>query len=192
MAALTEAGVDFEVVPGITAAFAAAAAIPCSLTDRNSASNVTFSTGHHAQSHNESQLPQQEDATRVVYMPGRDLRLLAAEWLADGLPPDFPCAVVSHAAQPRAGGLSHHPRRTRRLPARGGSQPAPRRLGRTGRGFRASPGAGSDRSHSLNAGGALRDGRVGARACPAFILRCLQHAGARAGRTALRTGARFG
>ena len=48
MAALTEAGVAFEVVPGITAAFAAAAAIPCSLTDRNSASNVTFSTGHHA------------------------------------------------------------------------------------------------------------------------------------------------
>src|SRR6266567_5106435 len=35
MAALTEAGVTFEAVPGITAAFAAAAAIPCSLTDRN-------------------------------------------------------------------------------------------------------------------------------------------------------------
>ena len=69
-------------MPGITAAFAAAAAIPCSLTDRNSASNVIFSTGHHAQSHNDSPLPQLEDATRVVYMPGRDLRLLAAEWLA--------------------------------------------------------------------------------------------------------------
>jgi siroheme synthase len=45
-------------------------------------------------------LPQIEDATRVVYMPGRDLTLLAAQWLAEGLPPDFPCAVVSHAAQP--------------------------------------------------------------------------------------------
>lgn len=100
MAALTYAGVEFEVVPGITSAFAAAAAIPCSLTDRNSASKVTFSTGHHAQSHNESQLPQRDDATRVVFMPGRDLRLLAAEWLAEGLPPDFPCAVVSRAAQP--------------------------------------------------------------------------------------------
>ena len=100
MAALTEAGVTFEVVPGITAAFAAAAAIPCSLTDRNGASNVTFSTGHHAASHNESQLPQVEDATRVVYMPGRDLKLLAVEWLAEGLPAEFPCAVVSRAAQP--------------------------------------------------------------------------------------------
>jgi uroporphyrin-III C-methyltransferase/precorrin-2 dehydrogenase/sirohydrochlorin ferrochelatase len=97
---LSEAGVPFEVVPGITAAFAAAAAVPCSLTDRNSASSVIFSTGHHAASHNQSQLPQQEDATRVVYMPGRDLRMLAAEWLAEGLPPEFPCAVVSRAAQP--------------------------------------------------------------------------------------------
>ena len=100
MSALTEAGVDFEVVPGITAAFAAAAAIPCSLTDRNAASNVIFSTGHHAQSHNRSPLPELEDATRIVYMPGRDLSLLALEWLQEGLPADFPCAIVSHAAQP--------------------------------------------------------------------------------------------
>jgi len=100
MAALSAANVPYEVIPGITAAFAAAAAIGCSLTDRNSASNVIFSTGHHAQSHNQSPLPALEDATRVVYMPGRDLRLLAQEWLAEGLPHDFPCAVVSRAAQP--------------------------------------------------------------------------------------------
>jgi uroporphyrin-III C-methyltransferase len=100
MAALTEADVPFEVVPGITAAFAAAAAIGCSLTSRDAASNVIFSTGHHAQSHNHSPLAELEDATRVVYMPGRDLHLLAEEWLQQGLPPDFPCAVVSHAAQP--------------------------------------------------------------------------------------------
>ena len=100
MAALRDAGVPFEVVPGISAAFAAAAAVGCSLTDRNSASNVIFSTGHHAQSHNHAPLPELEDATRVVYMPGRDLHLLAEEWLAMGLPPEFPCAIVSRAAQP--------------------------------------------------------------------------------------------
>jgi len=100
LAALAEAGVPCEVVPGITAAFAAAAAVGCSLTSRNSASSVIFSTGHHAQSHSRAPLPQLEDATRVVYMPGRDLRLLAEEWLAEGLPPEFPCALVSHAAQP--------------------------------------------------------------------------------------------
>jgi uroporphyrin-III C-methyltransferase / precorrin-2 dehydrogenase / sirohydrochlorin ferrochelatase len=100
IAALAEAGVPFQIVPGITAAFAAAAAIGCSLTSRNAASNVVFSTGHHAQSHNQSPLPEIEDATRVVYMPGRDLHLLAQEWLQQGLPPDFPCVVISRAAQP--------------------------------------------------------------------------------------------
>jgi len=98
--ALAEAGVAFQIVPGVTAAFAAAAAIGCSLTSRDIASNVIFSTGHHAQSHNKSPLPALEDATRVVYMPGRDLHLLAREWLQQGLPPEFPCAVVSCAALP--------------------------------------------------------------------------------------------
>jgi uroporphyrin-III C-methyltransferase/precorrin-2 dehydrogenase/sirohydrochlorin ferrochelatase len=100
LAALAAADVAFEVVPGITAAFAAAAAIGCSLTSRNSASSVVFSTGHHAQSHSEAQLPEREDSTRVVYMPGRDLHMLALEWLEQGLPPELPCAVVSRAAQP--------------------------------------------------------------------------------------------
>ncbi|HEX8711372.1 MAG TPA: siroheme synthase CysG [Terracidiphilus sp.] len=99
IAALNEAGVAYEIVPGISAGFAAAASLGRSLTDRDWASNVLFSTGHHAQSHNRSRLPALEDATRVVYMPGRDLRLLAAQWLDEGLPPDFPCAIVSRAAQ---------------------------------------------------------------------------------------------
>jgi uroporphyrin-III C-methyltransferase / precorrin-2 dehydrogenase / sirohydrochlorin ferrochelatase len=100
MAALAEAQVIFDIVPGVSAAFAAAAAVGCSLTDRNWASNVIFSTGHHAQSHNHAALPALEDATRVVYMPGRDMTLLAEEWMAEGLPADLPCAVVSRAAQP--------------------------------------------------------------------------------------------
>jgi uroporphyrin-III C-methyltransferase/precorrin-2 dehydrogenase/sirohydrochlorin ferrochelatase len=100
MAALTEAEIPYEIVLGVSAGFAAAAAIGCSLTDRNWASNVIFSTGHHAQSHNHAPLPELEDATRVVYMPGRDMTLLAAEWMAEGLPADLPCAVISRAAQP--------------------------------------------------------------------------------------------
>jgi siroheme synthase len=98
--ALTEAGIAHEIVPGVSAAFAAAAAIGCSLTDREWASNVIFSAGQHAQSHNKAALPAIEDATRVVYMPGRDLTLLAAQWLAEGLPSELPCAIVSRAAQP--------------------------------------------------------------------------------------------
>ncbi len=99
MEALRAAGVEFEVVPGITSALAAAAAIPASLTDRRSASSVKFSTGHHAQSHDDAAMPAIENTTRIVYMPGRDLTLLAAEWRAEGLPADFPCALVSRAAQ---------------------------------------------------------------------------------------------
>jgi uroporphyrin-III C-methyltransferase len=100
LAALAEAGVPFEIVPGVSAAFAAAAAIGRSLTDRDWASHVILTTGHHAQSHNREALPAVEAGTRVVYMPGRDLGLLAAEWLAEGLPADLPCAVISRAAQP--------------------------------------------------------------------------------------------
>jgi uroporphyrin-III C-methyltransferase/precorrin-2 dehydrogenase/sirohydrochlorin ferrochelatase len=100
LAALAAAGVPFEIVPGVSAAFAAAAAIGRSLTDRDWASHVILTTGHHAQSHNREALPAVEAGTRVVYMPGRDLALLAVEWVAEGLPKDLPCVVVSRAAQP--------------------------------------------------------------------------------------------
>jgi len=100
IAALTEASIPFEIVPGVSAAFAAAAVIGCPLTSRNSASSVIFSTGHHAQPNNLLRLPQIEDSTRVVFMPGRDLRNLAQEWLDEGLHAELPCAVVSQAAQP--------------------------------------------------------------------------------------------
>jgi uroporphyrin-III C-methyltransferase len=100
LAALAGAGVPCKIVPGITAAFAAAAAVGCSLTDRGSASSVSFSTGHHADTHDREAPPLDPHSTRIVYMPGRDLAPLATEWLSHGLPPELPCAVVSQAAQP--------------------------------------------------------------------------------------------
>ena len=105
LAALADAGVAFEVVPGITAAFAAAAALGCSLTSRNTASNVIFTTNHRANSHQEDPIScglqsSRDNATRVVYMPGRDLRMLAQQWRDEGLPGDYPCALISRAAQP--------------------------------------------------------------------------------------------
>ena len=100
IAALSAAEIPFEIVPGITAGSAAAAALGVSLTSRNAASSVVFSTGHHAASHDSAALPARENATRVVYMPGRDLRMLALEWLQEGLPPEFPCAIVSRAGHP--------------------------------------------------------------------------------------------
>jgi uroporphyrin-III C-methyltransferase len=100
---LRAAGIPLEVVPGITAAFAAAAALGCSLTDRRVASNIIFSSGHHAHAaspHTPNVAPDPNDATRVVYMPGRDFRQLAEDWLTDGLSADLPCVVISRAALP--------------------------------------------------------------------------------------------
>jgi uroporphyrin-III C-methyltransferase len=48
IAALREAGVAFEIVPGVTAALAAGATLSLPLTDRKSASKLIFCTGHHA------------------------------------------------------------------------------------------------------------------------------------------------
>ncbi len=101
--ALRAAGIPFEIVPGITAAFAAAAALGCSLTDRRAASNILFSSGHHAHAilpRTPAVEPDVNDATRVVYMPGRDFKQLAADWRASGLDDDLPCVVISRAALP--------------------------------------------------------------------------------------------
>jgi uroporphyrin-III C-methyltransferase/precorrin-2 dehydrogenase/sirohydrochlorin ferrochelatase len=46
MAALRDAGVSYEVVPGITSAFAAAADFELPLTLRGVASSLVFTTGH--------------------------------------------------------------------------------------------------------------------------------------------------
>jgi uroporphyrin-III C-methyltransferase len=95
MDALRAADIPFEVVPGITAAFAAAAALECSLTDRRASSSIVFSSGHHAS----GGPPQIAKPTRIVYMPGRDFSALAAEWTAGGLPASFPCIAISRVAQ---------------------------------------------------------------------------------------------
>lgn len=94
MAALDAAGIGYQIVPGISSAFAAAASLGASLTDRTSADSVLIGAGHHAP--NRAQHP---TTTRIVYMPGRDLHPLAESWLAEGLPAELPCAIVSRASQ---------------------------------------------------------------------------------------------
>ena len=87
--ALRAAGVEFEVVPGVSAAFAAAAAIEVSLTHREKSSRVVFSAGHHAAG------PPTEGSTHIIYMPGSDYGPLVSRLLAEGLSPETPCVVVS-------------------------------------------------------------------------------------------------
>ena len=103
--ALRNAGVALEVVPGITAALGAGAALRLPLTDRAAASKLILLTGHHAVGKDEGApiwqgtLP--PDATLVVYMPGRDLGRLQRELCAAGLPGTMPCAAVSQASTGR-------------------------------------------------------------------------------------------
>jgi uroporphyrin-III C-methyltransferase len=104
IAALTEAGVPFEIVPGITTAFAVAASLRTPLTDRSSASKLIFATAHHAADKLEL-TPKWEgafpkDATLVIYMPGRRFRALAEELIASGIDAATPCIAVSKASTP--------------------------------------------------------------------------------------------
>lgn len=104
--ALKQAGVPCEIVPGVTAMFAAAATAQKSLTDRRSASKVILTTAHHAADASGSRRPSlwrgplPNDATLGIYMPGRDLRALAWDMLQSGLPAELPCLVMSHVSLP--------------------------------------------------------------------------------------------
>ena len=101
--ALRAANIPFEIVPGITAAFAVAAALQTPLTDRNSASKLILATAHHAADKStpvvwEGAFP--PESTLVLYMPGRDFPTLTATLIASGIPPETPVAAVSKASTP--------------------------------------------------------------------------------------------
>lgn len=102
--ALREAGVPAEVVPGVSAVFAAGAALQLPLTDRRTASKLILIAGQHAADKSapppmwDGPLP--EDATLAIYMPGRDLAALAAELRNNGVAADMPCVAISKAATP--------------------------------------------------------------------------------------------
>jgi uroporphyrin-III C-methyltransferase len=103
--ALEAAHIPFEVVPGITAAAAAAASVGVSLTDRRKSSRLIIVSAHQAQEKDKAEKPDwkalgREDATLAIYMPGRDLAPLAAQLLAAGLAPSTPAVLVSRAATP--------------------------------------------------------------------------------------------
>jgi uroporphyrin-III C-methyltransferase len=104
--ALRAANISFEIVPGISAAFASAAAAKLSLTDRRLASHVLFTTFSRAP---ESQfLPGigvTSETTVVVYMPGPDYAEVS-HWLQNAaVSPDTPVLVLSKASRP---GQSQH------------------------------------------------------------------------------------
>ena len=96
--ALREAGIDFEIVPGISAAFGAAAAAGISLTDRRLASQVVFATFSRGASERRMDWSSITPATTLVlYMPHQAYAEVAARLREGGLPDDLPCVIVSNA-----------------------------------------------------------------------------------------------
>ncbi len=96
--ALAEAGVPFEIVPGVTAGVAAPAYAGIPVTHRDAASAAAFVTGHEDPSKPESALDWDAMAafpgTLVVYMGIRRLPDIADRLIHAGRPPTEPAAVI--------------------------------------------------------------------------------------------------
>jgi uroporphyrinogen III methyltransferase/synthase len=99
-----EAGIPFEVVPGITAGVAAPAYAGIPVTHRDLASGVAFVTGHEDPKKPESALDWPALAafpgTLVFYMGVRALPRIAERLVSGGRAPDEPVAVVERGTMP--------------------------------------------------------------------------------------------
>ncbi|UXH79458.1 uroporphyrinogen-III C-methyltransferase [Roseateles amylovorans] len=92
--ALAEAGIDSEVIPGVTAALAAAAQTARPLTRRGKGRSVALTTAMTREG--ELQAGKTAD-TEVFYMAGQQLAALSRRLIAAGWPADTPVSVVSRA-----------------------------------------------------------------------------------------------
>lgn len=102
--ALKDAEIPFEIIPGVPAACAAAAAAGIPLTRRLTARRLQFVTGHDIA----GQLPEDLNlaaladplATTVVYMGRRTFAKLAGLLTGAGLPPDTPALLAEGVSTP--------------------------------------------------------------------------------------------
>ncbi|TVR09181.1 MAG: uroporphyrinogen-III C-methyltransferase [Salinarimonadaceae bacterium] len=106
LVALREAGIPFEIVPGVASPFAAAAAMGMPLTRRLTARRVQFVTGHDT----DGRLPPDLNldaladpaACTVVFMGKRTFPALAEALVARGLPSDTPALLAEAVGGPEA------------------------------------------------------------------------------------------
>jgi uroporphyrin-III C-methyltransferase len=99
---LRAAGVPVSVVPGVTAACAAAASLRIPLTHRDAARSVHFVTGHGA----DGEMPAhdwvalvQSGGTIAAYMASRTLPRMAARLMAAGMAADTPAVAMENASR---------------------------------------------------------------------------------------------
>jgi uroporphyrin-III C-methyltransferase len=96
---LRKAGIPYEIIPGVTSAFGAAAATEIPLTHRHASSALVFITAHQAAGSevaNWSKLAG-SGATLVIYMPGKKHSEVAAQLKTAGVDSNTPCALISNA-----------------------------------------------------------------------------------------------
>jgi uroporphyrinogen III methyltransferase/synthase len=104
LAVLIKAGVDFEIVPGVTAAVAVSSYTGIMLTDRQYSSQVTFVTGREAEGKEGTNIDWDVLArfpgTIVFYMGMGTLASTAKKLIESGKPADTPVAVIANATFP--------------------------------------------------------------------------------------------
>lgn len=96
--ALEAEGIEVEIIPGITAALAAAASTRQPLTKRGVARSVAFFTSATALDHPE-QITLPNCDTLVQYMGGREAAITAQKLLGLGYAPDLPVVVVENCSR---------------------------------------------------------------------------------------------
>lgn len=101
---LVKAGIDVEVVPGITSGIAAPAYAGIPVTHRNYSSSVTFVTGHESVGKYRPQVNWQAIATGsetiVIYMGIHNLPYIVSECLKTNLDPNTPIALIRWGTRP--------------------------------------------------------------------------------------------
>jgi len=102
---LAEAGIPFEIVPGVTAAVAAAAYAGIPMTHRDCTTTLGFVTGHEDPAKKLSRLEWEKLATAVgtlvFYMGIANLENICEQLIAHGRPPETPVAVIRWATTPK-------------------------------------------------------------------------------------------
>jgi uroporphyrin-III C-methyltransferase len=115
LSALQEAGIEVEVVPGVTAAVAASAEIGVSLTQRGVARSVAFLTPRIGVGEKPNQWARAAASadTAVIYMGAGQADMITSALISEGLTPDTPVVVVENAS---LAGSRHFALRLRDLP----------------------------------------------------------------------------
>ncbi|MBM3253842.1 MAG: uroporphyrinogen-III C-methyltransferase [Candidatus Omnitrophica bacterium] len=101
--ALVKNKIEFEIIPGVTAASATSCLTGIPLTDRRFASSCVFATGHEGPLKKTSFLDWDslaKSGTIVLYMAIENLSGIVKQLLRVGKSPDTPCAIVCDAALP--------------------------------------------------------------------------------------------